>query len=47
MRFTGQRSVIGTLVTGSLSQFQSQIEEGALIVLDETRTRARLLPLKQ
>lgn len=39
-------SAIGKLVVNALRQFQSQIEKGALIVLDEANARARVLPLK-
>ena len=35
----------GKLVTGALRQFESELEKGALIVLDESRARARILPL--
>ena len=39
-------SVIGKLVVSALRQFQKELEKGALIVLDETTVRARILPLK-
>ena len=39
-------SAIGKLVVNALSQFQRELEKGALIVLDEARLRARVLPLK-
>jgi predicted nuclease of predicted toxin-antitoxin system len=39
-------SAIGKLVVNALRQFQSQLEKGALIVLDESQVRARILPLK-
>jgi predicted nuclease of predicted toxin-antitoxin system len=39
-------AAIGTLVIGSLRRFQSELESGALIILDEGRTRARILPLR-
>src|ERR1700744_1003551 len=39
-------SVIGKLVVNSLRQFQPELEKGALIVLDEVRSRVRVLPLK-
>jgi predicted nuclease of predicted toxin-antitoxin system len=39
-------TAIGTIVVNALRQFQSELEKGALIVLDETCTRARVLPLK-
>lgn len=39
-------AAIGKLVIGALRQFQSQLEQGALIVLDEANVRARVLPLK-
>src|ERR1041385_733998 len=38
---------IGTMVSNALRQFQSQLEKGALIVLDETRARARVLPIER
>ena len=38
---------IAKLVAGALLQFQSQLEEGALIVLDQANVRARILPLKR
>jgi hypothetical protein len=34
------------LVVAALRQFQPELEKGALIVLDEARARARVLPLK-
>lgn len=37
---------IGALVVGALRQFEGALEKGALIVLDEARARARILPLK-
>jgi predicted nuclease of predicted toxin-antitoxin system len=37
---------IGKLVANALRQFQPQLEKGALIVLEEARSRARILPLK-
>jgi len=37
---------IGKLATDALRQFQPDLEKGALIVLDEARARARVLPLK-
>jgi predicted nuclease of predicted toxin-antitoxin system len=39
-------SAIGKLVVNALRQFQSDLEKGALIVLDEANVRARVLPLK-
>ena len=39
-------AVIGKLVVNALRQFQSELERGALIVLDEAHVRARILPLK-
>jgi predicted nuclease of predicted toxin-antitoxin system len=35
---------IGKLVVQALRQFQSELEKGALIVLDEAQARARVLP---
>lgn len=37
---------IGKLVVAALRQFQTELEKGALIVLDEATVRARILPLK-
>lgn len=39
-------AAIGKLVVNALRQFQPELEQGALIVLDEARFRARILPLK-
>jgi predicted nuclease of predicted toxin-antitoxin system len=39
-------SAIGKLVVDALRQFQPELEKGALIVLDEAKVRARVLPLK-
>jgi predicted nuclease of predicted toxin-antitoxin system len=38
-------AAIEKLVLGALRQFQPELEKGALIVLDESRARARVLPL--
>jgi predicted nuclease of predicted toxin-antitoxin system len=38
-------SAIGKFVTNALRQFQSELEKGALIVLDEASVRARILSL--
>ncbi len=40
-------AAIGGLVTGALLQFRSQLEAGALVILDEARVRARILPLSR
>ena len=40
-------TAIGKLVADALRQFQPDLEKGALIVLDEARARARVLPLKK
>ena len=37
---------ISKLVIGALRQFRSELEKGALVVLDQATTRARILPLK-
>ena len=37
---------IGALVLNALRQFEGTLEKGALIVLDEARSRARVLPLE-
>jgi uridine phosphorylase len=34
-------------VVGTLGQFQPLLEAGALIVVDEARARARILPLSR
>ena len=39
-------AAIGELVVSALRQFEPELEQGALIVLDESRARARVLPLK-
>jgi len=39
-------AAIGKLVVSALHQFQPELEKGALIILDEARARARILPLK-
>lgn len=39
-------AAIGKLVTNALRQFQPELEQGALIVLDEAQVRARILPLR-
>ena len=36
---------IGSLAVNALRQFEKDLERGALIVIDEARTRARILPL--
>ena len=38
-------AAIGKLAVNALRQFQSELEKGALIVLDEARARVRMLPL--
>jgi predicted nuclease of predicted toxin-antitoxin system len=39
-------AAIGALVVNALRQFEGPLEKGALIVLDEARARARILPLE-
>ena len=39
-------AAIGALVVNALRQFESTLQKGALIVLDEARARARILPLE-
>ncbi len=39
-------AAIGKLVINALRRFQTELEKGALIVLDEATVRARILPLK-
>jgi len=34
------------LLTNTLQQFQTQLESGALVVVDESRARVRILPLR-
>jgi predicted nuclease of predicted toxin-antitoxin system len=38
-------SAIGNLVISAITQFQSQLETGALITLDTSRSRVRILPI--
>ncbi len=38
-------AAIGKLVVNALRQFQPELENGALVVLDELRARVRILPL--
>ncbi len=38
---------IGLLVINALRQFEKLLEQGALIVIDEARLRARILPLRE
>lgn len=40
-------SSIKDLVINSLHQFHTELEEGALITIDETRSKARILPIKR
>ncbi len=37
---------LGSLVISALNQFQRDLEEGALITVDQKKLRARILPLK-
>jgi predicted nuclease of predicted toxin-antitoxin system len=39
-------AAIGAMVLGALRQFEDVLETGAIVVLDETRLRVRILPLK-
>ena len=39
-------AAIGGLVLKNLHRFQRQLEEGALIVIEQARSRVRILPLK-
>jgi len=39
-------TAIGKFVAGAIRQFETELEKGALIVLDEARARARVLPLR-
>ena len=36
-----------TTMISALKQFQSQLESGALIVIDQNKVRARILPIQQ
>ena len=38
---------LGRFVLATLQQFSSQLEEGALLVLEEKRARVRILPLRK
>jgi predicted nuclease of predicted toxin-antitoxin system len=40
-------SHVGSLLVQALRQFETELNSGALIVVDESRHRARLLPLRQ
>jgi predicted nuclease of predicted toxin-antitoxin system len=37
---------IGDLVISSLNQFRNELEQGAIITIDPSRARVRILPLK-
>jgi len=37
---------IGNLVIGSLKQYRSELEKGAIVTIDTGRARVRILPLK-
>jgi predicted nuclease of predicted toxin-antitoxin system len=37
---------LGQLVISALHQFQKDLEDGALITIDQKKLRARILPLK-
>jgi len=37
---------IGDLVINSLNQFRNELEQGAIITIDPSRARVRILPLK-
>jgi predicted nuclease of predicted toxin-antitoxin system len=38
---------LGNLVLNALNQFQSELETGALITVDEAKAKARILPIKR
>lgn len=40
-------AAIGRLVVAALRQFEPQLSAGALVVLDESKARARILPLER
>ncbi|MCF7817684.1 MAG: DUF5615 family PIN-like protein [Kiritimatiellales bacterium] len=40
-------AVAGPLVVAALRQFRYQLQSGALIVVDENKTRARILPIRR
>lgn len=40
-------SATGPLVVAALRQFRKQLESGALIVVDENKARARILPIRR
>ena len=42
----GGHESVARLVVNALRQFEGSLEKGALIVLDEARARARILPLE-
>jgi predicted nuclease of predicted toxin-antitoxin system len=37
---------VGDVCIAALQQFRDELESGALITIDETRTRARILPIR-
>jgi len=39
-------AALSPILTNALRQFQPELEKGALIIIDEARARARVLPLK-
>jgi predicted nuclease of predicted toxin-antitoxin system len=39
-------SAISPIVLGALEQFRAELEHGALLVVEESRRRVRILPLK-
>ena len=39
-------TVIGNLVTDAIKQFAKEIEKGCILVIDEKKHRARMLPIK-
>jgi predicted nuclease of predicted toxin-antitoxin system len=39
-------SIIGKRIVNALFQFEDILEEGALIIIDDSKDRARILPLK-
>lgn len=38
---------IGNLIIEALRQFESELEDGALLIVDENRDRVRLLPISR
>lgn len=40
-------TTIGEIVVGALRQFEGELEKGAIVTIDPTKVRARVLPLER